>query len=1121
MNKFKLFIITLLCVTNLHAQKWNIGSPIAENVTATLSGGTLTITGTGDMVNFYGYSCPWSSYRDNIKSVVIGNGITNIGNDAFRECCELASVTIGTGVTSIGNNAFNSCSKLTTITIPNSVTTIDYRAFQYCSGLTAVSIGNKLTSIGSEAFGGCSALISVTIPNSVTNIESYAFSDCRGLSSVTVQWAVPLSISANVFYNCSTKFVQLNIPQGTAATYSNAPVWKDFYIEGVSMPLTGSCGANLTWAYDSNNGRLTISGTGEMETEFLWPWDECREKIRSVVLPAGLTSIGTGAFQSCSNLSGSLVIPNSVTSIGRGAFSGGGGYLIGGFNNEIGYISANKLTSVVVGNGVISIGNGAFVQCMNLTEVKLGSNVAYIGDRVFAHCTSLEVITIEATTPPKWEFEGYEGYPFGNLNCTYWLGSIVCGMTPSYNHVVKVPAASLSAYRGDENWSKFGANLIAIGSEPVITITAQPSASTSVTAGNISGNLSVSASVTQGATLTYQWYSNTTTSNTDGTAISGATNANFVVPTTLTAGTYYYYCVVRASGAAPAHTNVAMVTVAAPTPLISITAQPAVNSTVTEGSISGSLSVSASVTQGAALTFQWYSNTTASNAGGSAIQSATTASFAIPATLTAGTYYYYCVVSAAGAISVPTNAATVTVNPPASIIGVTVSPNPATVQQGAQQQFAATITATGGAPETVTWSIAGHALTATQISASGLLTIASGETATTLTVTATSTFDTGKKGTATVTVAEPPAVTNVAVAPNTATVVKGAQQQFTANVTATGGAPQTVEWSIAGHALTATQISETGLLTVAAGETAATLTVTATSTHDASQKGTATVTITETPMVTGVTLSPLTATIQQGGQQQFIATVATTGGAPTTVTWNITGNVLIETNITTSGLLTVAAGETAEMFTVRATSIHDVDKYGEATVTITTAGNSTISGTVVGVPAGTEVQLWSAPEGTAKSGVPGGFAYVTSTTTNGTGYYNFNQLPPGVYIVIVIMDGYQSHPTNPITLGKGETAGNVNFTLKGDTITPDGLTGSEELFAPNLKVYPNPFTGTVHITGADGCTMRVINSAGKIVLTQKIINSDEPIRLEHLPVGVYFFVLEKDGQTKTVKVIKN
>jgi len=207
---------------------------------------------------------------------------------------------------------------------------------------------------------------------------------------------------------------------------------------------------------------------------------------------------------------------------------------------------------------------------------------------------------------------------------------------------------------------------------PVITINGQPAATTSVTVGSITGSLSVSASVTQSATLSYQWYSNTASSNTGGTLISGATSASFTIPTTLTAGTYYYFCEVSATGGATSvRSGVATVNVQATVPVIAINDQPAATTNVTTGSITGSLSVSASVTQGETLSYQWYSNTTYSNTDGSEISGATSASFTIPATLAAGTYYYFCVVNATGGVtSVRSNVATVHVHSAIEMVSV-------------------------------------------------------------------------------------------------------------------------------------------------------------------------------------------------------------------------------------------------------------------------------------------------------------------------------------------------------------------------------------------------------------------------------------------------------------------
>ncbi|MCL1819266.1 MAG: hypothetical protein FWG36_01270 [Oscillospiraceae bacterium] len=115
-------------------------------------------------------------------------------------------------------------------------------------------------------------------------------------------------------------------------------------------------------------------------------------------------------------------------------------------------------------------------------------------------------------------------------------------------------------------WSDTYRYIKIVPHNPVISVNTQPAAATNLTAGSISGSLSVTASATLGAELSYQWYSNTSASNTGGTAVSGATGASFTIPTALTEGTYYYYCVVSGlvsatGGAASVASNTATVTV--------------------------------------------------------------------------------------------------------------------------------------------------------------------------------------------------------------------------------------------------------------------------------------------------------------------------------------------------------------------------------------------------------------------------------------------------------------------------------------------------------------------------------------------------------------------------------
>ncbi|GHT24946.1 hypothetical protein AGMMS4957_18870 [Bacteroidia bacterium] len=172
------------------------------------------------------------------------------------------------------------------------------------------------------------------------------------------------------------------------------------------------------------------------------------------------------------------------------------------------------------------------------------------------------------------------------------------------------------------------------------------------------------------------------------------------------------------------------------------------------------------------------------------------------------------------------------------------------VQKGGTQKFVAQVTATGGAAQTVTWSVNS---TVSSIAADGTLSIGAAETATTLVVTATSTADNSKQASVTVTVTTDElvaAVLGVVVTPNTASVAKGSTQQFKAVVLVQGGAAQTVTWSVSGG-IAGTSISDGGLLTVAVAETASKLTVTVTSTVDASKKSTALVTVTAAGSTTG------------------------------------------------------------------------------------------------------------------------------------------------------------------------------------------------------------------------------------------------------------------------------
>jgi hypothetical protein len=181
-----------------------------------ISNGTLVISGVGEMPNYKykkgknRFNSPWYPYLKNIVNVVISDGVTSIGENAFYvpgdagltfvnlltsntaiddnfpNYCVLNSVVIPNSVISIGGYAFSNCRNLTSIFIPNSVATIGSSAFSDCRSLVTVEIPNLVTVLESYVFDGCSSMTSIGIPNSVTVIRYGAFRGCHSLTSVEI-----------------------------------------------------------------------------------------------------------------------------------------------------------------------------------------------------------------------------------------------------------------------------------------------------------------------------------------------------------------------------------------------------------------------------------------------------------------------------------------------------------------------------------------------------------------------------------------------------------------------------------------------------------------------------------------------------------------------------------------------------------------------------------------------------------------------------------------------------------------------------------------------------------------------------------------------------------------------
>ncbi len=145
---------------------------------------------------------------NSLSSVTIGDGITRIVDYAFEGCKELASVVLGNNVVSIGNYAFKDCIKLMNIAIPDSVTTIGNQAFYGCKNLAVVTLGEKTTNIGGQSFQGCTNLTSIVIPNSVVRIGNQTFVGCSKLQNITFK-------DTSIWYRTANYTDWTNLTNGT------------------------------------------------------------------------------------------------------------------------------------------------------------------------------------------------------------------------------------------------------------------------------------------------------------------------------------------------------------------------------------------------------------------------------------------------------------------------------------------------------------------------------------------------------------------------------------------------------------------------------------------------------------------------------------------------------------------------------------------------------------------------------------------------------------------------------------------------------------------------------------------------------------------------------------------
>ena len=390
-----------------------------DDVTYVLdSEGLLTIAGTGAMTEYSSvFDVPWYSKRDSVKAVVIENGVTGIGKNAFWGCNALTSAAIPASVAAISEYAFYGCEsiqqvhitdlaawcainfdglyytnplffakdlylngeKLVNLMIPEGVTTIGVGAFR-CCGVTSVTIPASVTSIGKAAFSDCHSLTSVTINSDTASIGEAAFCDCHSLTSVTIAHNIT-SIGDSAF-QCCGKLESFTVPASVTSIGSNAfhECWRL---------------KRITFEHSASDA-LTIG-----ETAFQ---NSSGQDLRTVLFVADPTSVNPAisGYDWAGDARSVQYVVIGTTVLDEKTVDGvhysydltADGYVADGYTDAL---PARLVIPAEINDcPVTGIGSGAFTWCSSLTGVTIPASVSSIGENAFYGCIALTGITVAA-----------------------------------------------------------------------------------------------------------------------------------------------------------------------------------------------------------------------------------------------------------------------------------------------------------------------------------------------------------------------------------------------------------------------------------------------------------------------------------------------------------------------------------------------------------------------------------------------------------------------------------------------------------------------------------------------------------------------------------------------------
>ena len=371
-----------------------------------------------------------------LKTVDLGTSVETIDYEAFKDCTSLTDIDVSKSVKFIGDGAFCNCS-MSSIIVGELVEEIEDNAFVHCKKLSSVRIGNSVKTIGNSAFRECSSLTTIEIPNSVNVIEGNAFKNC-GFSTVTIPESVTyIGLEAfaipslkKVVFSDGISPLQLQFDD----TFKSSPLTevylgRELIYNSVIPPfhyhvqtLTAlTIGPTVTQI-----GEGLFSGCSNLKGQLLLPesvksigsnaFNGC-SGLTSLILSESLETIGNDAFYNCSGLTGTLTFPQSLKSIGSAAF----------------YNCSILTGTLIIPEGIETICNTVFLECSGFEKIILPGSLNDIGTYAFFGCKFTEIYSSNPVPPSAPNAFSYE----------------------NYKATLYVPEESVNAYKNAEEWKNF------------------------------------------------------------------------------------------------------------------------------------------------------------------------------------------------------------------------------------------------------------------------------------------------------------------------------------------------------------------------------------------------------------------------------------------------------------------------------------------------------------------------------------------------------------------------------------------------------------------------------------------------------------------------------------------